>query len=342
MKKIVYLILLLSACNNTEEKEAVVQDEEIEAVSTVLPVLKTLKEEIFASGVLSSKSELKLAFKTGGMIKRMYVNEGQSVKKGQLLAELDMSEINAMVNQSKLGLQKAKRDLDRVQKMVEDEVATKNKLDDATTAFDVANETVQSAKFNQKLSRIYAPQSGRVLKKIAEQGELITPFAPALIIGTGENAFHLKVGLADRDIVKIKIGNPAEVTLDAYPGEVFLANVSEIAQMINPSTGTFEVELTMKNVGKKFISGFVAKAKITPPNESSVLLIPASSLSEAESNKAYVFVYNGSTVDKRSIKIGKIYSDAVQVLSGLTPNDRVVSLGANFLSQGQKVKVVNL
>jgi RND family efflux transporter MFP subunit len=343
MKKTIYIILLLGlffSCKKGEEKDA--QSEEIESVSTITPKELTIKEAIFASGVLSTKSEIKLAFKTGGLISSMHVSEGQSVRKGQLLAELDMSEIDAMVNQAKLGLQKAERDLVRVKKMVEDEVATKNKLEDATTAYKVAKETVLSAGFNQKLSKIYAPESGKILMKIAKQGELITPFAPALILSTGGNAFNLKVGLADKDIVKLKIGDPAEVTLDAYPGEVMSAHVSEIAQMLNPQSGTFEVVLTLNSAGKKLISGFVAKAKIIPPKESQVLLIHASCLIEADKSKGFVFVYNGSVVDKREVTIGKIFSDEIQILSGLRANEKVVSLGSNFLSQGQKVKVVNL
>jgi RND family efflux transporter MFP subunit len=344
MKKTTYIILLIalfSSCKKRVEKE--LQSEEIESVSTINPIDRSLREDIFASGVLSTKSELKLAFKTGGLIKKMHVKEGELVKKGQLLAELDMSEINAMVNQTKLGLQKAERDLEHVKKMVKDEVATKNKLADATTVFESANESVQSALFNQKLSRIYAPESGKILIKLVDQGELITPFAPALILSIGGNDFNIRVGLADKDIVKLKIGDPAEVLLDAYPDEVFTARVSEIAQMTNPKTGTYEVELILFNKNqRRLISGFVAKAKITPPKESNVLLIPAECLIEAEKTKGFVFVYNGNTVDKREVRIGKIFAEEVQVLDGLVVTDKVVSLGSNFLSQGQKVKVVNL
>lgn len=345
MKKISYLFAIgvfLWSCKSTEEEGETIQKEELESVSTVFPVQKTIQDDILASGVLSSKAELKLAFKTGGMIKRMYVKEGQYVKAGQLLAELDMSEIDAAVNQAKLGLEKAERDVNRVKGMLEDEVATKNNLEDATTAFSLAKETMQTAKFNQKLSRIYAPQSGKILMKISEQGELITPFAPAIILGTGGSSFNVKVGLADKDIIKLKIGDKAEVSLDAYPGVVFPANVTEIAQVINPSTGTYEAELTLNSNGKKLISGFVAKSKITPQSERQVLLIPATTLIEAENESASVFVFNGQSVERRKITIGGINDNKVEVLIGLTTSDQVVSLGANFLSEGQKVKVVNL
>ena len=79
---------------------------------------KLLSEPIIASGLLSSKSEMKLAFKTGGMIRRIYVQEGQSVSEGQLLAELDLSEIDAQVRQSKLSLEKSERDLEREEKII--------------------------------------------------------------------------------------------------------------------------------------------------------------------------------------------------------------------------------
>lgn len=345
MKKISYLLVLgvlFWSCKESGESNETEQKEELESVSTVFPLQKTIQDDILASGVLSSKAELKLAFKTGGMIRRMYVKEGQYVKAGQLLAELDMSEIDAAVNQAKLGLEKAERDVARVKGMLEDEVATKNNLEDANTAFSLAKESMETAKFNQKLSRIYAPQSGKVLMKISEQGELITPFAPAIILGTGGSSFNVKVGLADKDVVKVKIGDNAEVRLDAYAGEVFPARVTEIAQIINPSTGTYEVELTLNSNGKKLISGFVAKSKITPQSERQVLMIPASALIEAENENAFVFVFNGQSVEKRKILIGGIHESQVEVLTGLSTTDQVVTLGANFLSEGQNVKVVNL
>ena len=99
--------IIVSCSKSTDQKKN--QHEEISVVE-ISPVLrKILGESIEAAGVLSSKSEIKLAFKTGGLIKRIYVNEGQFVKAGQLLAELDLAEIDAQVNQAKIGLQKADR-----------------------------------------------------------------------------------------------------------------------------------------------------------------------------------------------------------------------------------------
>lgn len=345
MKSHTYIILitaLIVASCGKKQADKKTETEEVLAVEVQPVMRKSLSEPIVASGVLSSKSEMKLAFKTGGMIRRIYVQEGQSVKEGQLLAELDLSEIDAQVRQAKLGLEKSERDLERVKKLYADEATTLTNVQDATTGFDVAKQSVQVAEFNQKLSRIYAPVSGRILRKISEQGELITPFAPAFILGTGESAYIVNVGLADRDVVKVKIGDIATVYLDAYPNEPFQAIITQIAQTVNPATGTFEAELQIHPNGRKLISGFVAKAEISTGKGASMLAVPIESLIEADKNTAFVYILNtdSQTVSKKNISIGSIFGNNVAVISGISEGTQIVTKGANFLSDKAKVKVI--
>lgn len=344
MKKTIYiftLLLLTTACKEKKAGQGAETKEELLTVSITEVRKVSVQDQIIASGVLSSKEELKLAFKTGGLIKRVLVNEGQSVKAGQLLAELDMSEIDAQVSQAELGFQKAKRDFERVKSLFEDEAATQTNLDDATTGFEVAQQQLQIAKYNQKLSKIYAPRAGKILRKISESGELITPFAPALILGTGTNEFNLNVGLSDREIVKVKRAYPAMVSMDAYPGRFFKARVSQIAETINPATGTFEVELVLEKTAERLISGFVAKAFINPPGEKQMLAVPIETLVEANKNEAFVFLYQDGSVKKHPIITGKIKESLVEVVAGLSEGQKIVHQGANFLSDGQKVTAIN-
>ncbi|MDZ7936203.1 MAG: efflux RND transporter periplasmic adaptor subunit [Emticicia sp.] len=333
--------MLIIGCSKKQETKKA-EAEEILTVEVQPVGRKSLSEPIIASGVLSSKSEMKLAFKTGGMIRRIYVQEGQSVREGQLLAELDLSEIDAQVRQAKLGLEKSERDLERVKKLYADEATTLTNVQDATTGFDVAKQSVQVAEFNQKLSRIYAPTSGRILRKISEQGELITPFAPAFILGTGESAYIVNVGLADRDVVKVKIGDIANVYLDAYPNETFQARITQIAQTVNPATGTFEAELQIQPNGRKLISGFVAKAEISTEKGASTLAVPIEALVEADKNTAYVYSYNATnqTVSKIPVSIGNIFGSNVAIVSGISEGTQIVTKGAIFLSDKAKVRII--
>jgi RND family efflux transporter MFP subunit len=334
--------LLIASCGKKQETKKA-EAEEVLTVEVQPVSRKSLSEPIIASGVLSSKSEMKLAFKTGGMIRRVYVQEGQSVREGQLLAELDLSEIDAQVRQAKLGLEKSERDLERVKKLYADEATTLTNVQDATTGYNVAQQSVQVAEFNQKLSRIYAPTSGRILRKISEQGELITPFSPAFILGTGESAYIVNVGLADRDVVKVKIGDIATVYLDAYPNETFQARITQIAQTVNPATGTFEAELQIQPNGKKLISGFVAKAEISTGKGVSTLAVPIEALVEADKNTAFVYTYNTNNqiVNKEKVNIGNIFGSNVAIISGISEGTQIVTKGANFLSDKAKVKVLS-
>ena len=185
-------------------------------------------------------------------------------------------------------------------------------------------------------------QPCHLLRKISEQGELITPFAPAFILGTGESAYIVNVGLADRDVVKVKIGDIATVYLDAYPNETFQARITQIAQTVNPATGTFEAELQIQPNGKKLISGFVAKAEISTGKGVSTLAVPIEALVEADKNTAFVYSYNSDnqTVSKTQVNISSIFGSNVAIISGISEGTQIVTKGANFLSDKAKVKVI--
>lgn len=339
---IISIIALMWACNTKKTESKAVYVEEALPVQIASIQTKVLSDEISSSGMLSSKSETKLAFKTGGLIKRIYVQEGQYVKAGQLLAELDLSEIDASVGQAQIGLTKAQRDYDRAQKMYTEEAATKANVQDALSGLEIAQQGIKAASFNKKLSKIIAPSNGVILRKIAEQGELITPFMPAFILGSGAGTYVVNLGLTDKQIVKINKGDQADISLDAYPGEIFKGTVSQISQTINPSTGTFEVELSLLPTDKKLMSGFMANGNIKGKAGVKALVVPVSALQEADMSTAFVYVYDAATqlANKREIKIGKVFNADVHIIEGVSEGEQVITQGSGFVMDRQKVKVI--
>jgi RND family efflux transporter MFP subunit len=343
MKKLltITILTLLLSCNSKKTEKPKVVAEEILPVQIATVASKTLTDEINSSGVLSSKSEIKLAFKTGGLIKNIYVQEGQYVKAGQLLAELDLSEINAGVNQAQIGLAKAQRDYDRAKKMYAEEAATKTNVQDAESGLKIAQQSVSAASFNRKLSKIIAPSNGVILRKIAEKGELITPFIPVFVLGSGAGSYVVNLGLTDKQIVKVNKGDQAEIKLDAYPEEIFKATISQISQTINPSTGTFEVELSLSPTTKKLMNGFMATGIIKDKSGLKALVVPVSALQDADQSSAFVYIYDAASQSaiKREIKIGKVINGDVILLEGLKEGEVVITQGSGFITDNQKVKV---
>jgi len=344
MKKIVITILLLAiiftACKSDKEK--------VNTVAKAIPV-KTAKVEtkeisipIHSSGKITSQKEVKLSFKTGGIVKHLFVEEGEAVKRGQVLAKLDLGEIQAKVNQAKAGYNKAKRDFQRVEALYKDSVVTLEQFQNVTTAMDVAKSNVEIAEFNLKHSQIIAPNNGKILKRFAEENELVGPGTPIIILGTSDNNWIMRVGLTDKDISKIKMSDKAKIKIDAFQNKIFDAKVTEIASAANPYTGTFEIELTITKTNSKLISGMIADVEIFPMRNGMKKIIPVSALIEANGSEGSVFIpiENNSKTKKVNIKISGMINNSVVVQNGLENVDEVITDGVEYLTDGEKIKIL--
>ena len=191
---------------------------------------------------------------------------------------------------------------------------------------------------------IYAPVSGKILKKFTESNELVGPGKPLYMLASSEQAQVIRVGLADRDVVKVKLGDKAKVKFDAYPNEEFDAIVSEIAESADPRTTTFEVEIQMVNPKKPLKKGFIGKVKITPSEGTKGYKIPMAALVEADKKKA--FIYIPDTQQQKAVKltvnptkIGKDYL-VVSFPKGQKPVKEVIVDGASYLEDQSLIKVV--
>jgi RND family efflux transporter MFP subunit len=340
---ITILLVALYACTAKEVKDTATVEEQV-PVKTQQVSAQTIAEPIVSSGLLAAKQEIKLSFKTGGIIQSIGVDEGQTVKKGQLLASLNLTEINAQVSQAEQAYEKAHRDLNRAQNLYADSAATREQVQNATTGKEVASAALQSAKFNRQYSTIYAPENGRILKRYAENGELVSPGSPVFVFASSaKEQWILRTGVADRDMVRMTLGDKATVKFDAYPGTEFSATVTEIAQMADASKGTFEVELMVDPQGKKLATGMVAKVQVTPSQKVAAIFVPIEALVEADGDKAFVYVLNKNkqTVKKTAVHIAGIYNNLVGISSGLQENATIVTEGNNYLTESSKVKVVS-
>jgi RND family efflux transporter MFP subunit len=325
------------ACSSSNGKDTA--NEESTLVKTAKVEQKEISFPIRSSGILSSESELKLAFKTGGVIKAIFADEGQSIKKGQVLAKLDLSEILARKNQAFSAYEKAKRDLKRVKKLYEDSVATYEQFQNTQTALQVAEANLQIAEFNLKHSSITAPDNGKILKRFAEENELISPGAPVFYFGNTGKEWVLKLGVTDREIIRLQLGDQAQVKFDAYPDQTFEAQVSEIAAAANTMTGMFEIQLQLKSIGKKLLSGFVGKVEIQPSKKVKYDLIPIEAFMEGDGKEGYVYTLNGSKdrVKKVQVKVGRIMDGSVAIASGLEDVQEVITDGAPYLTDNSPV-----
>ena len=283
--------LLISSCKHEQKAQNPLGEPDIIPVKVSAISMLEIPGHISATGLVSTEDEAKYSFKIGGVISRIFVQEGQFFKRGQLLATLNSTEISAGLAQSSLGVEKAERDYARAVNLYKDSVFTLEQLQNTKTALDVARKGKESTAFNERYSKIYAATDGFVSKKIANEGEVIAPGMPVLLINSTEqrNSYTLKVGVTDREWAIIKPGQTAKVTLDGYAGQQFDAVVFRKSQAADQALGSFQVELKLKLNDVKPAVGMFGKAEIATSRGENLMAIPYGSLVEADGNTGFVF-----------------------------------------------------
>jgi RND family efflux transporter MFP subunit len=343
-KYIVYLAVVLAlfyiACKSTE-KEPVPEEPVPVQVDPV--ERKELSVPIHTSGRLFPGVQSKFSFKTGGIVDKIYVDEGQSVKKGQLLAVLALAEVNAYMRKAENGYLKTKRDVERVQNLYNDRAATLEQLQNVKTAFEVAASDLEIARFNLKHSKIHAPSGGKILKRLVEVNEMIRAGYPVFVFGSTDNRWIVRVGVSLGDAVKLKKEDRAKVAFDAYPGKKFDAEVTEISEAVDPASGTVEVELEVRQQPDHFklIAGFIAAVDIYPFEKKTYTLIPIDALVDAEGSEGFVFTVKDGKAWKVKISIAHLMNTHALVVEEDEPLRQVVTRGAPYLTDGSKVLVVS-
>ena len=306
---------------------------EIRSVPAVIP--------LHSNGILVSSEELKLSFKTGGIIANIPVKEGSRVNKGEVLASLDLSEIKAAVEQAVLGYNKALRDYQRASNLYRDSVATLEQKQNSATVLDLAESRLKIARFNLTHSTIIAPENGVILRIIAKENEMVGSGFPVILFGSSAKFWKIKVGVPDKDIIRINIGDSARISFDAYPDKIFYGLVEQTGEISNPMTGTYEVELSLLRTELRLASGFVAGVDLFASVNDSLPSVPVESVVEADSNEGYVYILNNdSRVTKIKVEIVSVKGSRLAVKGIPDGIKEVVSGGSAYLKDGEKVQVV--
>ncbi len=315
---------------------------EQETILVKTAVVRILHEPlpIHLAGRVFPKTQVNLAFKNGGIIGRISVDEGQKVSRGQLLAALDPAEVQAYVDQARQGFDKAARDLQRVDNLYQSKAATMEMLQNVKTAYSVAESNLEIARFNKKHSRIEAPADGRILKRLCEAKEMVGPGMPVFVFASSSNRWILRSAVTDLDVARLRIGDGASVRIDALPGIAVQAEVAQIAAAASPLTSTFEIELTLKMDNKQLKAGYFAQADIRTSAKASYSVIPVEAMVEGDGLRAIIYLLDrrAGQARKQEVLIRELRGRYLAV-SGLPENAEVITDGATFLSDGSPVRL---
>ena len=336
--------LLSTGCGRSAQAAApapqAAADESAVLVRLAPVVPGPVERPIRAAGVVAAKNEWDLAFKVGGVLSRVTVDEGAPVRAGQLLAELDTTELAAGAAQARAALAKARRDSERATLLAASDTAPRIAAEDGRTGVAVAEAALAAAEFNLRHARILAPDAGWVDRRMAEPGEVVAPGRPVLHLSGRGRGFVVRAALSDRDVLGLTRGAPATVLLDARPGLALPGRVTEIAHAAANGTGTWQVEVAIDPgaAGVPLLAGLTAKVRI-PRSVPAAGAVPLSAVVDGDGTSGAVFAVEGGRARRVPVSIAFLDGDRAVLAGGVERVEAVVTEGATRLADGTPVRL---
>lgn len=188
-------------------------------------------------------------------------------------------------------------------------------------------------------SPIRAPVAGTVTAFPVSVGSMVAPSVSIAKISNTKN-LEINISVAERFVSRIAVGQPALLTFDSYPGEVFTAKVAEVNPVLDTTSRSMGVKLVLDPPDNRIKIGMYCRVKLITESKAGVVAIPREAIVN-RSGQESVFVVNGNTVENCPISVGITVDNMVEVVSGLTAGNEVVVSGQTLLDSGSKVNVIN-
>ena len=301
-------------------------------VQTIESRKRVASEEVV--GTVRAKLRAVIAAKINGRIEKMLVNAGQNVKQGDLLARLDVREIEAKLDQAKAVREQAESDLRRFSALLKQEAVTRAEFDAVQARARVAAATVTEAETMLGYTDITAPFTGVITRKLADIGDLATAGRPLLEI-EDPASLRFEAEVPEAIIDRVKPGMELPVRIASQTRLALQGKVSEIAPTADPNSRTSLVKLDVPTA-QGLRAGQFGRVAI-PVSETEALRAPASAVVR-RGQMEIVFVVANQRAQLRLVKTGKTMGDEVELVSGVNPGESVVVEGAESLMDGQPVE----
>lgn len=296
-----------------------------------------LSENVVATGTLEPSESLTLVSETQGKIVKIYKRKGDGVAHGQPIVKVDDEVISANVLTAEANYTQFQKDVERLNRLVNENAATKRDLEQAIIGMKKAKADLITAKKALSNTCIKSPINGFINNSNLSVGQYLAGGTPVCEI-VNNSVIKLNVKVSEAEVYKIKQGQTVGVRLTVFPDKRFSGRITAIAEKADGSM-KFNVEITLANSGSiRLRSGLYAEAEFPIKNENRLIIPKASIVGSMESPVVYV-AQNGKAV-KRTLIIGHSNDKQVEVLSGLSAREQVIVSGQLNLKDGDDINIV--
>ena len=297
---------------------------------------------IQVQGTVESDHNVLLASQSSGIVKKIHVNAGNKVTKGQLLAELDGSILESSIAEVENGLKLAETIFERQQRLWDKNIGSELEFLQAKNNKVGMEKRLATLKEQYKMTKIFSPLSGTVDEILIKEGEMAVAGMGAVRVVQLSN-LKIKVDLSEVYISRIKINDFVHVKIPAT-GREFDLSVDAVSQVIDPENRTFQIEMKVPQSEVGIKPNMLSVLTINDYTNDEALIVPLNIVQET-GQEQFIFVaeqINGDWIARRrTIKTGNSYIDRAEISSGLQEGEYVVTFGYQNLGDGQKLAVVS-
>lgn len=340
LSALLFSSLVLVGCGSASDAPPAAQA--VPTVRVALVAATASAQEIQAIGTAMWRQETPLGFTSDGQIARILVNEGDIVRRGQLLATLDTTPIVAELSVAQAEARRSQSELKRLDHLYRNGWVTKQRLEAAQASAQVSAAQVQARGFAVQTAQVIAPSSGVVLARLAEPTQVIAKGSPVLVIGETDGGYVIRVPVNDRVAASLTMGEPALVRFEALGATPLQGRIVEIGGRARQTTGTFDVEISLPNA-PGLRSGMIGTAilAIAPRGAAPSITLPAIAILSPRAGEGLVYVVDASgTARLRQVTLGDTKDAGVEVLSGVKAGERIVLSGFDKIRNGARVNAV--
>ncbi|MGB9720878.1 MAG: efflux RND transporter periplasmic adaptor subunit [bacterium] len=310
-----------------------------ESVEVEIAKKGEIVSKVSADGELKAKSQVDISAETIGRIKKIYYKEGDFVKKGSLLIELDDTQAGANYKLSEVRLKQAEQVFERTRSLYEKGLISKENFENAELNYESAKATYEQALDAYKKTKIYAPISGKIMKLNIEEGETAVMgtlnYAGTVLATIADMSRMIAVVKIDEtEVPQVKINQEAEVIADALPDSIFKGFVTKVGLMPVTSIATttekatdFEVEIELENFSGSLRPGMNVKADIITSKKTDVLVVPIQAVGKRkikEKMSESIFLVENRKAILKEIQIGISSDSDIEIVSGVNEGDTVI------------------
>ena len=319
-----------------------------------VPLITTFKakQSVFnhyleLQGSVDTKNNLVIFPEYSGILTRVYVKEGQKVRKGQTLAKIDDGGMSQQLAQAQIQANLAKTTFERQERLWNQKIGSEIQFLQAKSTYEAQEQAVNQIKQQIGKTIVRAPFTGTIDDIITEQGSVVGAGQSQLMRIVNLNDMYIETNVPERYITNVTKNKNVEVEFPIL-GKTLNAKVRQAGDFINPANRTFKVEIAVPNKDRSIKPNLTAKLKINDYTNEKALLIPQSIISENANGEQYVYVVksknnSGEGIAERIIiETGKTQGDVIEVLKGIENGAEIIQEGARSVKNGQTVKVLDI